>query len=57
MSSPECGMSANEMGYRFMHDMDFVLNEWKPRNKINIYKSVIKEQECKSGLYNPIKKQ
>jgi len=57
MSSPECGMSAGEMGHRFMYDMNFVLDGWKPRNKINIYKAVTKKQKIKSGLYNPIKEQ
>ena len=55
MMTKECGMSANEMGRRFMSDMDYVWSYWKPRNRLNLYKAKVKRKEKKSGLYNPAK--
>jgi hypothetical protein len=34
--SPETGMSASEMNKRFIHDIYQVLENWKPRNRIEI---------------------
>jgi len=55
MMSKECGMSAKEMGNKFMSDMDYVWAKWKPRNKLNLYKAKVKQENKKTGLYNPVK--
>lgn len=57
MSTKECGMSAPEMGYRFMYDMNYVWERWHPRNRLNLYKATVKKVEKKTGLYNPLEKE
>jgi hypothetical protein len=53
--SKECGMSATEMGQRFMNDMTYVFDHWNPRNRLNLYRARSKKEKIKTGLYNPIK--
>jgi glycosyltransferase involved in cell wall biosynthesis len=55
MMSKECGMSATEMGQRFMNDMTYVFDHWNPRNRLNLYRARSKKEKIKTGLYNPIK--
>jgi len=39
MLKPEVGQAASEMSRRFIHDMDFVLDKWKPRKRFSIFKA------------------
>lgn len=38
VNSPEVGMSANQMGARFIESIDSTFENWKPRNEVVIWK-------------------
>jgi len=39
MLKPEVGQASSEMSRRFIHDMEFVFDKWKPRSKFSIFKA------------------
>jgi len=56
MMTEECGMSAKEMGRRFINDINYTMKYWTPRKRINLIKATHKVTPHKTGLYNPASK-